>query len=406
MTTFGFAIDHRACIGCHACTVACKMENDVPLGVFRTWVKYIEKGEFPTSRRYFSVLRCNHCTDAPCISICPTNALYKRENGIVDFDSGSCIGCKSCMQACPYDALYIEPETHTAAKCNFCAHRIEVGLEPACVIVCPTHAIVAGDLDDPASEIARMIATQETQVRAPEKGTGPNVFYLGADEAALDPTLTSQPDDYMWSETGLLDGQLQPRLNEADSRAKTTYDVEHPILWGWKVSAYLWTKSVAGGALLIAIAALFAGHTDRWLLRGFAPVLAGAMTAVTGFLLVWDLKRPERFLYIIFRSNFSSWLVRGAYVLAIHAAISGTWFLSYMFDADGVIDVLRWPGIPVAAMVAAYTAFLFGQAKGRDLWLSPMLAVVLVAQAAAAGAAALGIVAVARDADDGLQRFL
>ena len=131
MTKYAFVIDQRKCIGCHACTVACKAEHDIPIGVNRTWVKYIEKGEFPNARRYFLVTRCNHCDDAPCVTICPTKALFKRPDGIVDFDSSRCIGCKSCMQACPYDALYIHPDSHTAAKCNYCAHRTEVGLEPA-----------------------------------------------------------------------------------------------------------------------------------------------------------------------------------------------------------------------------------------------------------------------------------
>ncbi len=136
---YGFAIDQRTCIGCHACTVACKTEHEVPVGQFRTWLKYVEKGEFPATTREFGVLRCNHCTDAPCVKICPTKALYKRDDGIVDFDRDRCIGCKSCMQGCPYDAIYIDEDTHTAAKCNFCAHRIDDDLEPACVVVCPTH---------------------------------------------------------------------------------------------------------------------------------------------------------------------------------------------------------------------------------------------------------------------------
>jgi Fe-S-cluster-containing dehydrogenase component len=135
---YGFALDQRTCIGCHACTVACKTEHQVPVGQFRTWVKYVDKGTYPSSTREFGVMRCNHCTDAPCIQICPTGALFKRPDGIVDFDNEACIGCKSCMQACPYDAIYIDEDTHTAAKCNMCAHRIDQGLEPACVVVCPT----------------------------------------------------------------------------------------------------------------------------------------------------------------------------------------------------------------------------------------------------------------------------
>jgi Fe-S-cluster-containing dehydrogenase component len=175
LTKFGFVIDHRKCIGCHACTLACKAENDVPVGAFRTWVKYVEKGQFPNTRRYFTVLRCNHCTDAPCVTICPTVALYKRPDGIVDFNGDRCIGCKSCMQACPYDALYIDPNTHTAAKCHYCAHRTEIGLQPACVVVCPEQAIVSGDLDDPLSRISQLVARETASVRRPEQGTKPNV---------------------------------------------------------------------------------------------------------------------------------------------------------------------------------------------------------------------------------------
>ncbi len=198
---YAFVIDQRKCIGCHACTVACKAEHDVPIGVYRTWVKYIERDEFPNSRRYFLVNRCNHCDDAPCVTICPTRALYKRQGGIVDFDSSLCIGCKSCMQACPYDALYIDPNTHTAAKCNYCAHRTELGLEPTCVVVCPERAIIAGDLHNPASEIARIIAREPVRVRKPEQGTGPNVYYLGADEAAINPEAAAEelPHMTMWS---------------------------------------------------------------------------------------------------------------------------------------------------------------------------------------------------------------
>jgi Fe-S-cluster-containing dehydrogenase component len=151
MTQFGFILDSGRCIGCHACTVACKTEHGVELGVFRTWVKYIERGEYPDARRHFSVMRCNHCTDAPCVEVCPVTALYKREDGIVDFDPERCIGCKACLNACPYDALYIDPQSHTAAKCNFCAHRVDGGLKPACEIVCPNEAIISGDVDDPNS---------------------------------------------------------------------------------------------------------------------------------------------------------------------------------------------------------------------------------------------------------------
>jgi Fe-S-cluster-containing dehydrogenase component len=134
---FGFVIDHRKCIGCHACTVACKAENEVPLGNFRTWVKYVEKGTFPAVRRHFTVLRCNHCDRAPCVEICPVNALSKRPDAIVDLDRDLCIGCRACMQACPYDALYLNEDAGVAEKCHYCAHRTELGLEPASSSVRP-----------------------------------------------------------------------------------------------------------------------------------------------------------------------------------------------------------------------------------------------------------------------------
>ena len=197
---YGFVIDQRKCIGCHACTTACKSENEVAVGVFRTWVKYVESGNFPNVRRHFSVMRCNHCEDAPCVNICPTQALYKRDDGIVDFDHRRCIGCKACMQACPYDALYIDPDNNTAAKCNYCVHRVEQDLLPACVVVCPEKAIIAGDMDDASSDIARLIGQEPVSVRKPEQGTKPKVFYLGAEDANLTPEALARGRSYLWAE--------------------------------------------------------------------------------------------------------------------------------------------------------------------------------------------------------------
>ncbi|MEM7263199.1 MAG: 4Fe-4S dicluster domain-containing protein, partial [Planctomycetota bacterium] len=182
---WGFVLDQGACIGCHACTVGCKAENEVPLGAFRTWVKWIEHGHYPETQRSAAVLRCNHCEDAPCIEICPTIALHKREDGIVDLDADRCVGCASCLQACPYDAIYIDPFEGTAAKCHFCAHRLEVDLAPACVAVCPEQAIKVIDLEAPG--VRKELRTRGATVRKPERRTRPQTFYLDTDPATLDP---------------------------------------------------------------------------------------------------------------------------------------------------------------------------------------------------------------------------
>jgi Fe-S-cluster-containing dehydrogenase component/formate-dependent nitrite reductase membrane component NrfD len=389
---YGFAIDQRTCIGCHACTVACKTEHEVPLGQFRTWVKYVDTGTFPDTTRSFGVMRCNHCTDAPCVKICPTQALFKREDGIVDFDNERCIGCKACMQACPYDAIYIDADTHTAAKCNMCAHRVDQDLEPACVVVCPTHSIWVGDLDDPTSGIARLVATQETAVRSPEQNTGPNVFYLGADRAVLDPLAAPVEDTYLWAKPDAhrleTAGDLTP---DPTTNARTTLNTAHPRPWGWKVVTYLWTKGIGAGAMALAALAHLMG-LDLGVLGDYvAPGLAVFGAATTGGLLVWDLKRPERFLYLFLKSNWTSWLVLGGYVLTLFTGGALLWVLAAALDVGWLMTTLAWLALPASALMAGYTAFLFGQAEGRDLWQSPVLFWHLLAQAVMVGAGALAV---------------
>jgi Fe-S-cluster-containing dehydrogenase component/formate-dependent nitrite reductase membrane component NrfD len=399
---YGFVIDHTRCIGCHACTVACKEENRVPLGAFRTWVKYVEKGEFPNTRRHFAVLRCNHCDNAPCVTICPTVALYRRPDGIVDFDRDRCIGCKSCMQACPYDALYIDPDTHTAAKCHFCAHRVERQLEPACVIVCPERAILAGDLDDPASEVARVIAREHVVVRKPEQGTRPKLFYVGADQAALAPALQHAPAGTLWGQRGdepvslaaLAGGWQPPRAagtaakppKAVEALGRTVYDVSHASRpWGWRVSAYLWTKSIAAGAALAAAAGALGGGSAATGLG--LPLLALLFLVLTTGLLIADLKRPDRFHYLLLKPNWRSWLVLGAFVLLAFGAVLGLFILAAAGGGVGALGLLAVPLALLALGAAGYSAFLFAQAEGRDFWQSPLVLPHLLAAAGTAGAA-------------------
>jgi len=478
---FGFIIDNRKCIGCHACTVACKAEHDVPIGVNRTWVKYIEKGEFPHTRRLFSVMRCNHCDDAPCVEICPVTALYKRADGIVDFDNRRCIGCKACMQACPYDALYIDPETHTAAKCNYCAHRVEIGLEPACVNVCPEHAIISGDMEDPLTEISQLLAREQVTARKVEKGTRPKLFYIEGDEASLNPMATEQPSNYMWSSQATGVGHFakyaEARMRDADAakmaetlagkgewvkggvgdgergrlgdgekggkgdgemgregeavavlvprggdekkmkekaqeviqeKARRVYDAPGKgVLWGWEVSAYVWTKAIATGAFLLPFIADIGGivavsSTLQWLGAGLGMLFL----IFTMVLLVKDLDQAQRFIYVLLRPQWKSWLVKGGYALAIYGAALTLWGMAKFLEWHNVQTLASWTSALFAIIAAVYTAFLFAQAKGRDFWQSPVLPLHMLVHALMAGAASFGICMLFISVDEAWSRYV
>ncbi len=427
-------IDNRKCIGCHACSVACKEENQVPLGVFRTWVKYVEKGAFPNTRRHFQVTRCNQCENPPCVRICPTAAMYQRQDGIVEFDNEQCIGCKACLEACPYDAIYMDPDSHTAAKCHFCAHRIDRGLEPACVIVCPERAIIVGDMNDPTSEVSQLLAREQVAVRKPEQGTRPKLFYIKGEATALDPLAAARRDSWMWADTGnsaydesahashngngngngsqhdgWLDGPIQRTASFATGFVQTVYDVPHEVPWGWKVSTYLWTKSIGAGALFVPALVLGFGGQLPSVFAAVAAFLSLVFIGITTVLLVWDLKRPERFLKIVLRPQKRSWLALGSFVLIGASALGGLWFLASADQVDvvrglialpqdllrGMQTVLNFPVAVLAILSAVYSAFLFSQAEGRDLWQSPLLPLNLFLQATVAGSGLLLLVSLA-----------
>jgi Fe-S-cluster-containing hydrogenase component 2/formate-dependent nitrite reductase membrane component NrfD len=348
------------------------------------------------------VLRCNHCDDAPCVTICPTVALYRRPDGIVDFDGRRCIGCKSCMQACPYDALYIDPDTNTAAKCNYCAHRVEVGLEPACVIVCPEQAIIAGDLDDPRTPIARLVAREQVDVRKPEQGTRPKVFYVGADASALTPALQRPATSYVFGsrpagETDLVRMVAAVQAQEPGgdgTLSRPVYDVPHaPRPWGWRVSAYLWTKAIASGALLVGAVNVLLRPTNVGALAAvLAPLVALLFLLLTTALLVLDLKRPDRFHYILLKGNPRSWLVWGAWILMAYGGLAVLWLVAGLAGRSDLLLSLALPAVVLAAAAAGYSAFLFGQAEGRDFWQSPLHLPHLLAGAIVAGSATLIVV--------------
>ena len=223
---YGMVIDLHACVGCSACDIACKNENNLPHGF--AWSNHIieTRGVFPNVNYRYVPTLCNHCSNAPCVKNCPTGAMYKSEHGITMLDASKCIGCATCIIACPYGVIYrnndephdemrndaqaaipdctstgseiagkngtpipvynpsrepsmpaIRPKG-VAEKCTFCNHRLERGELPACVEACPAAARIFGDLNDPDSAPSRLLAKHDPKVLQPEKGTRPNVFYI------------------------------------------------------------------------------------------------------------------------------------------------------------------------------------------------------------------------------------
>ncbi len=388
MPNYGFAIDLRKCIGCHACTIACKAEHQIPVGVNRCWVKTVEKGVFPSTRRFFFPVLCNQCDEAPCARICPTNALFKRRDGIVDLHGDSCIGCRACMIACPYDQLFIDPNTHTAEKCNFCANRIENRLEPACVSVCPTECRIFGDLDDPTSEVARLARHEAVTVRKPEKGTQPKVFYLAAEESAIQPEIAARPFRFKEGQVLLRPlGSPEPDP-ERPGDPRVDYDVPHGNPWGIDMAVYLLTKGVGTGAMLLSALLWLAGVRTP-LTRYVGPAIGALFTALTAAILVYDLERPERFYYILVRPNWRSWMVWGAYFLTAHGMLAALWVVAGWLGFDGVLTALTVPVILVSMLATSYTGFLFAQGLARDLWQGPQAAFDLLAQATVEGSSVL-----------------
>ncbi len=392
-------VDHTRCIGCHACTTACKSENEVPLSVTRTYVKYVDVGTFPRARRSFQVTRCNQCEDAPCVAACPTAAMHQRPDGIVDFDKSICIGCKACIAACPYDAIFINPEDHSAEKCNFCAHRLDVGLEPACVVVCPTQALMVGDMNDPLSRVSEIIHQDAVTVRRPEKETRPKLYYKGADQATLDPLAARRPDGglFMWSEQGNLPHQVpsgHPGPWNSSAAAVLSYDVPHRAPWDWRVSAYTFTKSMAAGAYLVPLLLGALGSlTFTTTLWGYlAPGLALAALVVTGAFLIWDLEHPTRFWMVLLKPQWRSWLVRGGFIITAYGGVLAAHIALTATGRAHLTPALGWIGGPLAALTAMYTAWLFAQARARDLWQSPLLPAHLLVQALLAGSALIVLV--------------
>ena len=178
MPRYGLLVDLTKCVGCASCTLACQAQNE--LEPHERWVRVEskEEGRYPAVTRRFLAVQCMHCDNAPCIHVCPTRANYKRRDGLVLIREERCIGCKYCVVACPYQARVFNEGRGIPGKCKLCQPRIDKGVQPACVLACPTHARYFGDLDDPQSEISRLVVRRKATPLRPDLGTKPNIYFV------------------------------------------------------------------------------------------------------------------------------------------------------------------------------------------------------------------------------------
>jgi formate-dependent nitrite reductase membrane component NrfD len=241
---------------------------------------------------------------------------------------------------------------------------------------------------------------EAVEVRRPEKGTRPGLFYRGAHQATLDPLAAGRPpaDLFMWAErqggTSLVaGGHASP--GTGDAKAVLAYDVPHRAPWDWRVSAYTWAKGIAAGAYLVPVLLVLAGWlaAESVLWQWVTPMVAGAFLALTGVFLILDLEHPERFYYIFRYAHWRSWLVKGGLIISAYGAVLFLHFMATVLGWTTWHAPLMPGGIVLALLTAVYTAYLFAQSKGRDLWQSPLLPVHFAVQAVLAGSAVLAPIA-------------
>jgi len=387
---WGMVVDLNRCVGCQTCTVACRSANDTLPGVQWRRVIDVEMGKFPDVERLFLVTGCQHCSEPPCVPVCPTGATAQRADGIVTQDYDLCIGCGYCAVACPYQARTIaydmtpaftglftrqeEAVAHperlgVAQKCTFCSGRVDAGLArglkpgvdheatPACAAACIADAIKFGDFNDPNSNVSRLSADHKTLLMHEELGTKPNIRYLyetpahpgrNADKDETDLTAASNP----------LVGKRQQR-------------------WDFRAAMNFGLGGAGSGFAVIGYALYLMGALDTDAFRA-ALVIAGAFMATGLFFVFLEIGRRLRFLNALLRPQ-SSWMTREIYVVgAFYPLVFASWL---------------WPHPAIfAAAAATAAAFLYCQARilnaGRGIpaWRVPLIPPMIVATGLLEGA--------------------
>ncbi|MCL4182396.1 MAG: 4Fe-4S dicluster domain-containing protein [Burkholderiaceae bacterium] len=372
MTRYAMALDTVTCIGCNACTLACKVENASPSGIWMAPVVEREFGEYPAVRKAFLPLLCNHCEDAPCVKACPTGAIKRRDDGIVLIDPDVCCGSGACVIACPYGAIsyygHQDPlktpyekarvsrhQTGVAQKCTFCAPRLDRGLEPACVEACPTGARIFGDLEDPQSPVSRVLADRESVPLGSPVPTGASVRYLtdGVKRAG---------------------GSVQDiALKFRPQKAWRFVQVLQFWLLGAGAGVYALSRYLAPDALLFGL--------------DLGAALALILVAGTNLMLTSHLGKPARFLNAL-RNWRTSWIARGAIADFVFLGAVGVQLLpmsqpwrtssTILALVSGLI-VIAYPGLSMRA---------FDSVPAWRGWRLPAEA---LAEAAMSGAALVGL---------------
>jgi formate-dependent nitrite reductase membrane component NrfD len=229
-------------------------------------------------------------------------------------------------------------------------------------------------------------------VRRPDKGTKPKIFYIGAEESAIQPEVAARP--FMYKEGQVVMRPLGAVAEDAKQPGapRVDYDVPHAQAWGLDMALYLLTKGIATGAMLLAAILWMAGERGA-VVQIAAPIVSLIFSVITAIVLIVDLERPERFYYILIRPNWRSWMAWGAYFLTAHGAISTLWLGAALIGQPALITWLAVPALIVALAATSYTGFLFAQGLARDLWQGPYAAIDLIAQAIVEAAALLLLVA-------------